>query len=125
MRAVGSPWCDAGQDLMSAPQPPFAASNGSAALPRLFDGRRLLPISGGVIVGLIIGLTFGLLAFLRSIESDDAEKELSNLSAVLAEQTARTFQSVELIVDAIEERVKVVDVNRLDVPAMHAMLREK
>lgn len=91
----------------------------------LVDARRLLLVSGGVIVALIIGLAFGLLAYLRAVESENAEKELGNLSAVLAEQTARTFQSVELLLDGIEDRVKALDPSRADVKAVHEMLREK
>src|ERR1700704_6387442 len=115
-----------GQDLMSTPSHSSSAgTGGSAALQWLFDARRLLPVCGGIIVALIVGLAFGLLAYLRAVESENAEKEMSNLSAVLAEQTARTFQSVELILDAIEDRIKSLDVAGADANAVHVILHEK
>src|SRR6185437_4554126 len=44
----------------------------------------------------------------------------------LVEQTARTFQSADLILDAIDQRLKVLDFSgRMDSQAVHLMFREK
>jgi signal transduction histidine kinase len=43
-----------------------------------------------------------------------AERELSNLGVVLAEQTSRTVQSVDLIVQAVQSRVSSLDVQSPD-----------
>ncbi len=54
----------------------------------------------------IVASTALILGELRSRQIADAEREVANLSRILAEQTARTLQSVDLILKSAIERVR-------------------
>ncbi len=90
------------------------------------DPRRLLLIFGGLVIVVIIGAAGWFLFHLRATAMANAEREVGNLSAVLAEQTARALQSVELILDAVEDRLKAqANGPGPDGKAIYEMLREK
>ena len=58
---------------------------------------RLIVIGGLLLIAAIISATGFLLFDLRDRALDDAGRELRNLALVLAEQTSRTFQAVDLV----------------------------
>ncbi|MGN2390742.1 PAS domain S-box protein [Pelomicrobium sp. G1] len=63
----------------------------------------------GSVFALAIAIVAGtalILGELRSRQIADAEREIANLSRILAEQTARTLQSVDLILKGATERVR-------------------
>ncbi|MBV8538735.1 MAG: hypothetical protein JO128_24270, partial [Alphaproteobacteria bacterium] len=90
------------------------------------DPRRLLLLFCGLVMVAIAGLAGAFIWHLQRTTIADTKHDLTNLGAVLAEQTARTFQSADLILDAIDQRLKVLDFSgRLDSRAVHLMFREK
>ncbi|HEX9461225.1 MAG TPA: PAS-domain containing protein [Alphaproteobacteria bacterium] len=91
-----------------------------------FDPRQLLLLFGGLVVVTIIALATGFIWYTRETELAAARSELSQLAVVLAEQTARTFENVELTLNAIDDRLKVLDFGgRTDSRAVYLMIREK
>jgi hypothetical protein len=67
-------------------------------------GRQMV-LLGGLAIACIVGVAVGFIVHLHDLASAASRKEMSNLAGVLAEQTARTFQSVELVLAAIEEQI--------------------
>jgi uncharacterized membrane protein affecting hemolysin expression len=68
--------------------------------------RFLIAIAVGVtcMAALAIGLTIW---WLRSEAIRDASREAGNLAAILAEQTTHSVQSIELMLNELEERIKL------------------
>jgi PAS domain S-box-containing protein len=90
------------------------------------DPRRQLLLFGGLVILVIVGLAFGFIWHLQNTTIANTKRDLTNLGAALAEQTARTFQSVDLVIDAIDQRLKVIDFSsRTDSRAVYLMFREK
>src|SRR2546428_99094 len=104
------------------------AVNPSVARPResssgirrhLTVGRQMI-LLGGVAVACILGVAAGFIVHLRGQVIETSRKEMSNLAGVLAEQTARTFQGVELVLAAIEEQIyRLPPDNRLGLLPLH------
>jgi signal transduction histidine kinase len=97
------------------------------AAPRpLFDARRQRLIFGLLAIACIVGAASGFIFHLRDLAIDAGKTEIRNLGAVLAEQTARTFQSAELVLAAIEERAaRFNPENEGDRLALHHLLADK
>ena len=90
------------------------------------DPRRLLLLFCGLVMVAIAALAGAFIWHLQRTAIADTKHDLTNLGAVLVEQTARTFQSVDLILDAIDQRLKVLDFSgRMDSRAVYLMFREK
>jgi PAS domain S-box-containing protein len=90
------------------------------------DPRRLLLLFCGLVMVAIAALAGAFIWHLQRTTIADTKHDLTNLGAVLVEQTARTFQSADLILDAIDQRLKVLDFSgRMDSRAVHLMFREK
>jgi len=66
--------------------------------------RNLVAIAAGILgtAVLALGLTVW---WLRSDAIDDASKNAANLAIVLAEQTSRSVQSIELILNEVQDYV--------------------
>lgn len=104
----------------SAPGSVASLSGGRA------DPRRLLLLFGGLVICVIVGLAFEFIWHLRATTVATAKRDLTNLAAVLAEQTARTFQSADLILDAIDQQLGPVDLTAdRNATAIYKMFREK
>ncbi|MBV8535903.1 MAG: PAS-domain containing protein [Alphaproteobacteria bacterium] len=76
----------------------------------------------------IIGAAAGIILHLHAIAIDHGTREMHNLSAVLAEQTARTLQGVELVLGSIDGELKrhpVSDRSGKEARAVHEMLHDK
>jgi signal transduction histidine kinase len=105
--------------------PPDVSLRASRPLRRLGPHHYLLMI-GALLIVIILSLAVGFLWHLRTTQIDTAEKDISNLGAVLAEQTAQTLHGVELVLDSVEERLKGLDLrNPADAQMVHLMLRER
>jgi diguanylate cyclase (GGDEF)-like protein len=67
----------------------------------------ILLVAGQIVLGLVIAVTTGLLvAHLREQALIDAGREQGSLALVLADQTERAFEAVELVQIAIQERLQ-------------------
>lgn len=99
---------------------------------RLIRPSRAIVVLG---VGLIAALVVGTLTLiLNQRESDlrDARREATNLSVVLAEETSRSFQSVDLVLKSVAESVKSAGITSAEsyialmrTEAMHQTLRDR
>src|SRR4051812_37661559 len=88
-------------------------------------GRQMI-LLGGLAVACIVGVAAVFIVHLRSQAAEASRKEMSNFAAVLAEQTARSFQGVELVLAAIEEQIyKLSPDNRLGMLPLHLMLNDR
>jgi diguanylate cyclase (GGDEF)-like protein len=67
---------------------------------------RALILLGVLLVGSIIGGTWLLLLGLRNRAIADSERQLQNVALVLAEQSDRSFQAIELIQHSIIDRIR-------------------
>ena len=72
--------------------------------------RRALVAVGALLVLAIIGLTYFVIVELRAREIRDAERDLSRLDLVLAEQTDRTIQAVDLILQGVTEDLRAAGI---------------
>jgi signal transduction histidine kinase len=87
---------------------------------------RQLIVLGGLTIACILGVAAGFIFHLRGQAVENSRKEMSNLAGVLAEQTARTFQGVELVLAAIEEQIfRLSPDNRLGLLPLHLMLNDR
>jgi hypothetical protein len=78
---------------------------GMVRIQEIWHFRRLLPIATAVLVLVtFITATFAIWE-LREAALEDAETDLTRTSLILAEQTARSFQSVDLVVREVMERL--------------------
>src|SRR5471032_1114597 len=69
--------------------------------------RNLVVVAAGILgtAVLALGLTVW---WLRSDAIDDASKNATNLAIVLAEQTSRSVQSIELVLNEVQDHIKRV-----------------
>ena len=102
------------------------SSTGAIARPvRRPSSRNLLLVFSALVIVMLIGMAGTLIVYLRVTALRDADHQMTNLGAVLAEQTARTVQAVELTLDAIEDRLKRLEREGADIETIHAMLLDK
>ena len=83
---------------------------------------------GALAIAGIVAAAAGIIFHLRAIAIENGTHEMRNLSAVLAEQTARTLQSVDLVLGAIDGELKRRPVKARvgdDAQAAHVMLQDK
>jgi C4-dicarboxylate-specific signal transduction histidine kinase len=66
--------------------------------------RLLVVIAAGFLVAAVLAISLTVW-WLRSDEIDDASKNANNLATVLAEQTNRSVQSIEIVLNEIQERI--------------------
>lgn len=91
-----------------------------------FDARRQRLAFGSLAIACIVGVATAFIFHLRDLAIEASKTEMRNLGAVLAEQTARTFQGVELVLSAIEERAARLDPeNASDRATLHHLLADK
>lgn len=88
---------------------------------------RFTLLLAALVIAILAASTVMLIWHLRSVDLKHAEGETVSLSHLIAEQTTRTMQSVDLALDIALDRV--AEARRLQVPldhpAMHAMLRAR
>jgi len=92
------------------------------------DASRRTRIVGALAILGIIGAAVGTILHLHAIAIEAGTHEMRNLSAVLAEQTARTLQGVDLVLGSIDGELKrhpVSDRSGNGAHAAHLMLRDK
>jgi PAS domain S-box-containing protein len=92
------------------------------------DASRRTRIVGALAILGIIGAAVAVILHLRGLAIENGTHEMRNLSAVLAEQTARTLQGVDLVLGSIDGELKrhPVDARSGDgAHAAHLMLQDK
>jgi diguanylate cyclase (GGDEF)-like protein len=67
--------------------------------------RSLVLVAGGILATAALALSLTVW-WLRSDAINDASKDAANLAIVLAEQTARSVQSIDLILDEVQQQIK-------------------
>jgi signal transduction histidine kinase/ActR/RegA family two-component response regulator len=83
-------------------QPPNTALSGDASARFAFVRRRVVVLGALVIIGLIVGSLHALwLSYRQSLEATD--RELANLSRALSEQTAWTWEAIDLLLRDTEQ----------------------
>ncbi|MBV8166346.1 MAG: PAS-domain containing protein, partial [Alphaproteobacteria bacterium] len=87
--------------------------------------RGLLLVFSAVVIVMLVGMAAALMAYLRATALREAGQQMTTLSAALAEQTARTLQSVDLTLDLVEDRLTQLERDGADRAAIHAMLRAR
>lgn len=103
-------------------------------LPRFLDlaGKRIPPtravvaLAAGAVIAVLVAVTM-LLWNLQQREMAHARGEIVSLSRILAEQTARAFEGVDLVLRGFQDRLgdEVGQKLELDHPIMHLMLRSR
>jgi len=91
-----------------------ATAHGGAHAPGPWGPRRTIPLLVGCglfLAATIAGGTWAILADLRNRALGSAERELQNIVMVLAEQTDRTFQSIELVQKSLTDHVRDAAIN--------------
>src|SRR5258708_21682060 len=98
-----------------------------ASLPvwRRFAARRAIVLVGVVVIACVLAIAAGFILHLRAAAFDNSQREMRHLAVVLAEQTARAMQSVELVLASVEESLKRRDAAHWDGRAVHLMLADK
>ena len=103
-----------------------------AARPRRAGPARAVVGIGCLAILLMLATTAGIAARRRSVELTDAARELRTLDLLLAAETARSFQSVELVLDNVAEQVAAEGdtlpeqlVERQSTRAVHDLLRAR
>jgi PAS domain S-box-containing protein len=109
-------------DAATATMRPAAPGEASVHQARQPSSRSLLLVFSALVIVMLIGMAAALMVYLRATALREAEHQMNNLGAVLAEQTARTMQSVELMLEMIDERLKRLEGDRVDAAAIHAWL---
>ncbi len=82
----------------------IAAPGASLTGRRALTGYRALWLIWVLIIGTIACTGYTAVEYLRNNALDDARHDMANLGVVLAEQTARTIQSVDLILRDVQSR---------------------
>ena len=96
------------------------------AAKRRLDSRVRATVFGGLAIAIVLGVAAVFLAYVRADTVRNAERELSNLGAALAEQTAQAFHAAELALDALEVQLRVFDLGHpIGVQAAHELMRDK
>jgi PAS domain S-box-containing protein len=106
----------AGAALHSAP------SAAPAYPTRRASSRSLLLVFSVLVIVMLVGMAAALMVYLRATALRDADHQMTNLGAVLAEQTARTVQSVELMIGVMDERLRTFVRDDADPAVVHAWL---
>ncbi|HEX9466516.1 MAG TPA: PAS-domain containing protein [Alphaproteobacteria bacterium] len=98
-----------------------------ASLPvwRRFTARQAIVLVGVVVIACVLAIAAGFILHLRAAAFDNSQREMRHLAVVLAEQTARAMQSVELVLASVEESLKRRDAAHWDGRAVHLMLADK
>lgn len=93
---------------------------------------RLLYVGTAILIVLLLVANFAVILHLRQSELRDEESQLQSLSLILAEQADRSFQSVDLVISSVAERIVadgVADSGSFDAKMaaqdIHLLLREK
>jgi signal transduction histidine kinase/ActR/RegA family two-component response regulator len=87
---------------------------------------RLFVIFGTLVIVVILGVAAAFIVYLRATAIRDVETEMTKLSVVLAEQTARTLQSAEIVLAAIETGLGHLDTGTPEgAQSAHELLVEK
>jgi signal transduction histidine kinase len=102
-----------------------AASAGSVSARRRFAARLPITLVGGVVIATILVIAAGFLLYLRTAAFDNSRRETRHLAVVLAEQTARAMQSVELVLAAVDEDLKRRGTSDWGGADVHSMLADK
>ena len=88
--------------------------------------RRQTLMVGALAVACVFAVAGAFVVHLHTQAVDAAEHELNRLSAVLAEQTARTLQSADLILESAEERLNVAELEQgRELDTTYLMLNDK
>jgi diguanylate cyclase (GGDEF)-like protein len=75
--------------------------------------RSLICVAGGLLALSVVAIGFAIWS-LRVDAADDAVRDTTNMATALAEQTARTVQSVEIVLDDLNERIRAMGVTTPD-----------
>jgi PAS domain S-box-containing protein len=117
-------------DLLSPPDRPPSRSNEHPWL-RSRAIRSLIAVGAGVVL-LIIFATTALVLDFRARTLADAERELTNTALILAEHSDRTFQSLDVVLMSIVERLNAMGVGSSEEytrlmadESVHLMLKDK
>jgi hypothetical protein len=93
---------------------------------------RLLYVGTAILILLLLATNFAVIVHLRRAVLSDEDGDLKTLSLILAEQAGRTFQSVDLVISSVAERIVadgVTDSASFDQKVashdIHILLREK
>jgi diguanylate cyclase (GGDEF)-like protein/PAS domain S-box-containing protein len=91
--------------------------------------RRSLYVAAGVIIGAIIGADTLALTLFHQKTLDDAQTNLLRQSLTLSELVERTFQSVDLVLESVTEKIQPEvsdgDIGQLSDRDHHVFLKEK
>jgi two-component system cell cycle sensor histidine kinase PleC len=82
----------------------IAAPGATPTARRAVTGYHVLWLVWALIIGTVTGTGCAAIDFLRDNALDNARHDMTNLGVVLAEQTARTIQSVDLVLRDIQSR---------------------
>ncbi len=104
----------------------------AAARPHRAGPARAVVGIGCLAILLMLATTAGIAARRRNVELTDAARELRTLDLLLAAETARSFQSVEIVLDNVAEQVTAEGdptpeqlVERASTRAVHDLLRAR
>ena len=93
--------------------------------------RSLICVAAGVLGLAVVAIAFTIWA-LRGDAADDAVRETGNSATILAEQTSRTFQAIDIVLTDLQERVYKLGVttpanlrNLAGTAEMHGMLIDR
>jgi two-component system cell cycle sensor histidine kinase PleC len=93
---------------------------------------RLLPVFGGLLIAAVLGAASLLIWDLREKALTKAEHELSSLTLILATEAARSFQSIDLVIQSVIDQHQIDDMTspeefnrRLASREVHMKLRDK
>ncbi len=75
--------------------------------------RRLIGVAAGLLTLAVVAIALTVMA-LRSDSAADAERNATNIAMILAEQTARMVQSVDIIISELAERIATPGVSSPD-----------
>ncbi|HEX3498015.1 MAG TPA: ATP-binding protein, partial [Stellaceae bacterium] len=107
---------------------------GSRSSPPLSAPRPLLRLYActGLLIVLLLATNAAIIMHLRESELLDQEGELRNLSLTLAEQAERSFQSVDLVLSSVAERIRAEGVTdsaslteKMGSAEFHRLLQDK
>jgi signal transduction histidine kinase len=71
---------------------------------RVVTGYLILWLVWLLLIGTVVGTGYTAIQYIRNNALDDARHDMDSLGVVLAEQTARTIQSVDLVLRAVQSR---------------------
>ena len=90
------------------------------------EPQHLLLIFGGLLIATVVGFAIGFLWHLRTTTIGNARRDISNLGAVLAEQTTQAMRGAELVLGSIDDRLHLLDpADAADQHQLHVMLKRR